>query len=81
MSSLEAADQVKKIISEKLGMEENALKDHLSFKNDLGVDSLDICEVVWEVEKKFRLSIPDEATEQMTTVGDLIGYVAQKTAA
>jgi acyl carrier protein len=78
MTSSGSAEKVKKIISEKLGLEENTLQENLSFKNDLGADSLDICEVVWEVEKKFKLSIPDEETENILTIGDLIGYGQEK---
>ena len=78
MTNKGSADKVKKIISEKLGLEENTLRENLSFKDDLGADSLDFCEVVWEVEKKFKLSIPDEETENIRTIGDLIGYVEQK---
>jgi len=78
MSKMDSADKVKKIISEKLGLEENTLQENLSFKNDLGADSLDICEVVWEVEKKFKFSISDEETENIRTIGDLIVYVKEK---
>ena len=72
---------VKQIVAEKLGLEEKTLSEDLSFKNDLATDSLDLCEVVWEVEKKFKLSIPDEEIEQITTIGDLIGYVNERLAA
>jgi len=75
MNTIGSAEKVKKIIAEKLGLEENTLFENLSFKNDLGADSLDICEVVWEVEKKFKFTIPDEETENIRTIGDLIGFV------
>ena len=73
--------EVKKIISEKLGLEEPALLENLSFRDDLGVDSLDFCEVIWEVEKKFKVTIPDEEMENIHTIGELVAYLDHRVAA
>jgi acyl carrier protein len=69
---------VKQIIAEKLGLDSKPLSENLSFKNDLNADSLDLYEIVWAVEKRFRLSIADEELEQLTTVGDLIEFVSER---
>ena len=73
--------EVKKIISEKLGVDEVSLAENLSFHDDLGIDSLDLCEVIWEVEKKFKVSIPDEEMENLRNIGELIEYLDQRRAA
>ena len=71
-----AAD-VKKIIVEKLGVEESEVKPEASFTNDLGADSLDTVELIMEFEKKFNISIPDDKAETIATVGDAINYIEE----
>ena len=41
----------------------------------LGIDSLDIVELVMGIEEKFEISIPDEAAEKIVTVGDVVDYI------
>jgi acyl carrier protein len=45
----------------------------------LGADSLDIVELVMELEDAFDLSIPDEEAEKMQTVGDALKYISEHT--
>lgn len=72
------AERVKKIIVDKLGVEESQVTPEASFTNDLGADSLDTVELIMEFEKEFNISIPDEQAETITTVGQAIEYL-QKT--
>ena len=55
------ATRVKKIIVDKLGVEEAEVTNEASFTNDLGADSLDTVELVMAVEEEFRLGIPNAA--------------------
>lgn len=71
--------KVKSIIVEKLGVDEDEIKPEASFTNDLGADSLDTVELIMEFEKEFDMTIPDEEAEQITTVGDAINYLKEKT--
>jgi acyl carrier protein len=71
----EIATKVKKIIVEKLGVNEDEVTPEASFTNDLGADSLDTVELIMEFEKEFNLSIPDEQAETITTVGQAIAYL------
>jgi acyl carrier protein len=73
----EIAAKVKAIIVDKLGVEENEVKESASFTNDLGADSLDTVELIMEFEKAFGISISDEAAEKINTVGDVISYIGQ----
>ncbi len=69
------AERVKKIIVDKLGVEESQVTPEASFTNDLGADSLDTVELIMEFEKEFNLSIPDEQAETIGTVGQAIDYL------
>ncbi|MDO8368874.1 MAG: acyl carrier protein [Saprospiraceae bacterium] len=71
------ADRVKKIIIDKLGVDESEVTLEASFINDLGADSLDTVELIMEFEKEFDVSIPDEQAEKIQTVGDAITYLDQ----
>ena len=73
------AAEVKKIIVEKLGVEESEVKPEASFTNDLGADSLDTVELIMEFEKQFNISIPDDKAETIATVGDAINYIEEHT--
>ena len=64
------ATRVKKIIVDKLGVDEAEVTTEASFTNDLGADSLDTVELIMEFEKEFNISIPDEQAETITTVGE-----------
>ena len=69
------ATKVKKIIVDKLGVEEAEVTNEASFTNDLGADSLDTVELIMEFEKEFNISIPDEQAEKLQSVGDVIKYI------
>ena len=71
------ASRVKKIIVDKLGVDEAEVTNEASFTNDLGADSLDTVELIMEFEKEFNISIPDEQAENISTVGQAIAYLEQ----
>jgi len=70
---------IKQHIHEKLGIDEFRIVEKSSFINDLGADSLDMYELVVELEKEFDISIPDEDAERIRTVGDLNRYIITHT--
>ena len=69
------AARVKKIIVDKLGVDEGEVTNEASFTNDLGADSLDTVELVMALEEEFECEIPDEEAEKITTVQQAIDYV------
>ncbi len=75
------ADKVKKIIVDKLGVDESEVTHEASFTNDLGADSLDTVELIMEFEKEFDISIPDEQAENIQTVGQAIEYLESQVSA
>lgn len=70
--------KVKEIIMDKLGVEESQITPEASFINDLGADSLDIVELVMAFESAFGITIPDEDSEKIQTVGDVYKYLEEK---
>ncbi|WP_096435441.1 acyl carrier protein [Alteribacter populi] len=68
-------DRIAKIVSERLGVDESEVKPEATFKEDLGADSLDVVELVMELEDEFDLEISDEDAEKIATVGDVINYI------
>ena len=72
----EVAAKIKKIIVDKLGVDESEVTEESSFTNDLGADSLDTVELIMEFEKEFDIAIPDEDAEKIETVGDAIEYLS-----
>jgi len=71
-------EKVKKIIVEQLGVEEDDVTMESSFIDDLGADSLDTVELVMAFEEEFGIEIPDEDAEKITTVGDAVKYIEEK---
>ena len=72
-------ERLKEMIIKQFGVSESAVTLESSFVNDLGADSLDIVELVMELEDAFDLSIPDEDAEKMQTVGDAVKYINEHT--
>ena len=76
----EAAQKVKSIIAEQLGVKIEEVTETASFVDDLGADSLDTVELVMALEEEFGIEIPDEEAEKMTNVGEAIRYIEEKAA-
>lgn len=71
-------ERVIKVVCEKMGKTPEQVTRESSFINDLGADSLDIVELVMELEDEFGISIPDTDSEKIQTVGNAIDYIQQK---
>jgi acyl carrier protein len=71
----DVVERVKKIVIDRLNVEEAEVKLEASFKDDLGADSLDVVELVMELEDEFGMEISDEDAEKIVTVGDAVNYI------
>lgn len=71
----EVMERVTKIIVDRLGVEESKVTPEATFKDDLGADSLDVVELVMELEDEFGLQFSDEDSEKIATVGDAVDYI------
>ena len=63
---------------EQLGIEYDDIKPQSHLVNDLGVDSLDLVELVMTFEEKFKMDISDEEAEKLVTVEIIIDYIGGK---
>ena len=69
------ASKIKDIIEKELGVEREKLTPEASFIEDLGADSLDIVELVMQMEEEFEVEIPDEEAENIKTVQDAVNFI------
>ena len=71
----EVVEKVKKIIVDKLGVDPTEVTEDASFTNDLRADSLDTVELIMAFEEEFKIDIPDDVAEKISTVKDAINYI------
>jgi len=72
-------EKLKDIIAEQLSVEVDEVKMDSNIQDDLGADSLDVVDLITTIEDEFDISIPDEAVEEIKTVGDIVNYVEKNT--
>ena len=70
-----AEERLKKIIAKELSVSEEEVVPDASFIDDLNADSLDLVELIMEMEDRFKIKIPDEEAEKIATVGQAVDYV------
>ena len=75
MTREEALERVRGILVEQLGVDEEQVTEDASFQGDLDADSLDLVELIMELEDQFGLKISDEDAQQIATVGQAVDYV------
>jgi acyl carrier protein len=75
---LSVLERVTKVVVDRLGVDESEVKPEASFKDDLGADSLDVVELVMELEDEFDMEISDDDAEKIGTVGDAVKYIEEK---
>jgi acyl carrier protein len=76
----ELFDKLKKLIAEKLEVEESKITPEASFRQDLGADSLDTYELVYAIEEEMGVTIPDEKANEFETVGDALDFLKSQDA-
>ena len=68
-------EKIKALLAEELGVNADEITAETPFKEDLGADSLDLFELVTNLEEEYNIEIPAEQLEEMTTVGKVIDYL------
>lgn len=70
--------RVRAILVEQLGVDEEAVTLEASFQEDLDADSLDLVQLIMELEDQFGITISDEEAETIFTVGDAVDFIAAR---
>jgi acyl carrier protein len=71
----EVFERVKEVLSEQLGVDESEVTEDANFQEDLDADSLDLVELIMELEDRFAIKISDEDAQTIQTVGQAVDYV------
>lgn len=68
-------EKLKKIIVEVLNVDQDEITEDTTFIDDLGADSLDIFQIIMGIEEEFDIKIPDDAAENIVSVGDAVEQI------
>jgi acyl carrier protein len=71
----EVFERIKEVLAERLSVEESDITEEANFQEDLDADSLDLVEMIMELEDQFAIKIPDEDAQKIQTVGQAVDYV------
>ena len=78
MDRAQALSELQSLLVEQLGVDASEVVETASFSEDLNADSLDLVEMIMEMEDKFGVKIPDEDAEKIVTVGDAVDYITAR---
>jgi acyl carrier protein len=73
-------EKMKKLIADRLEIEESKITPESSFRQDLGADSLDTYELVYAIEDELGITIPDEKANEFNTVKDALDFIRSELA-
>jgi acyl carrier protein len=71
----ELFEKMKKLIAEKIAVDEGKITMEATFRQDLGADSLDTYELIYAIEEEMGIHIPDEKVNEFGTVKDAYEFI------
>ena len=71
-------EEVKRLLVEQVGVDAGENKMESELANDLGINSIDLAELIMACEEKYGVTIEDEEIHKLITVGDVVNYLESK---
>ena len=71
-------EKISALMAEQLGIEKDSITLESEIIKDLGADSLDVVEMLLDLEKEYGIEISDEAAAELKTVGDIVNLIEKK---
>ena len=68
-------EKIRKILADQLEIDESEITMASNLVEELNADSLDIVELIMDLEQEFDISIPDEDLPKVVAVKDIVGYI------
>ena len=72
-------EKVKKLLADQLNVDANTIAEKSKVIDDLGADSLDVVEMLMTLEDEFNVTVSDEESVNLKTVGDIVKLIDSKT--
>ena len=77
--NIEIYEKIKAILVDKLNVSPDEVKPESELVNDLGINSLELADLVFECEDAFDIEIDDKSIGTFTTVADVVDYLEKIT--
>jgi acyl carrier protein len=78
MDRIEIQEKLIEILSKHTSVERESLTSEKHLKFDLGLDSLDIAEIVYEIESTFGITVSDDAAEKIQKIADTVDFISDR---
>ncbi|MBF1015993.1 MAG: acyl carrier protein [Lachnospiraceae bacterium] len=72
---MDEMEKLKQIVARVLNVDPNEITPDSTFIEDLGADSLDVFQIVTELEEEFQITIPQEKVEKIKTAGEAAALI------
>lgn len=68
-------EKICELLAERFDVDASTLTENTSIKEDLKADSLDIVELMMDLEENYDITIEDEEATKLNTIGDIVKYI------
>ena len=70
-------EKIYEIVARKLKTDASLIAEDANLKKELGADSIDTVEIVFEIEEEYKIAVPDELAETINTINDAVSVVEE----
>ena len=78
MDKMEIQEKLVTILAKHTEADRSTFTPNKDLKIDLGLDSLDVAEIVYEIEETFGIRIPDDSAERIQKISDTVDFIHEK---